>query len=73
MLFPQLSGYPLVDINMSFIFKILPPKIIIETFIFSFLEYNLIVYSSNLENLNMILFKCFNYPFNLLSKYIKYF
>ena len=66
MLFPQLSGYPLVDINMSFIFKFLPPKIIIEAFIFSFLEYSLIVYSSNLENLNMILylFKCFNYPFN---------
>ena len=66
MFFPQLSGYPVIDINISFIFKIIPVEIIIEVFIFSFLEYNIVFYSSNLENLNMILylFKCFNYPFN---------
>ena len=66
MFFPQLSGYPIIDINISFIFLIIPVEIIIEAFIFSFLEYNIVFYSSNLENLNMILylFKCFNYPFN---------
>ena len=66
MFFPQLSGYPIIDVNISYIFEILPLKIIIEVFIFSFLEYNIVFYSSNLENLNMILylFKCFNYPFN---------
>jgi len=66
MLFPQLSGYPYIDINMSFIFNLIPPEIIIEVFIFSFLEHDIIFYSSKPELLNMIMyiFSCFNYPFN---------
>ena len=66
MFFSQLSGYPIIDINMSFIFNLIPPEIIIEVFIFSFLEHDIIFYSSKPELLNMIMyiFSCFNYPFN---------
>ena len=66
MFFPQLSGYPFVDINVSFIFNLIPPEIILEVFIFSFLEHDIIFYSSRPELLNMIMyiFTCFNYPFN---------
>jgi len=66
MFFPQLSGYPYIDINMSFIFNLIPPEIIIEVFIFSFLEHDIIFYSSKPDFLNaiMYIFSCFNYPFN---------
>ena len=64
--FPQLSGYPLMDINMSFIFNLIPPEIIIEVFIFSFLEQDIIFYSTRPEVLNMVMFifSNLNYPFN---------
>ena len=64
--FQQLSGYPLMDINMSFIFNLIPPEIIIEVFIFTFLEHDIIFYSTRPEVLNMVmfLFSNLNYPFN---------
>ena len=64
--FSQLSGYPLMDINMSFIFNLLPPDIIIEVFIFTFLEHDIIFYSTRPEVLNMVMFifSNLNYPFN---------
>ena len=64
--FPQLSGYPLMDINMSFIFSLIPPDIIIEVFIFTFLEHDIIFYSTRPEVLNMVMFifSNLNYPFN---------
>ena len=64
--FPQLSGYPLMDINISFIFNLLPPEIIIEVFIFTFLEHDIIFYSTRPEVLNMVIFifSNLNYPFN---------
>ena len=64
--FPQLSGYPLMDINMSFIFNLIPPEIIIEVFIFTFLEHDIIFYSTRPEVLNMVMFifSNLNYPFN---------
>ena len=64
--FNQLSGYPFMDINLSFIFNLIPPEIIVEVFIFSFLEHDIIFYSSRPEILNMVMyiFSCFNYPFN---------
>ena len=66
MFFNQLSGYPFMDINLSFIFNLIPPEIIVEVFIFSFLEHDIIFYSSRPEILNMVMyiFSCFNYPFN---------
>ena len=64
--FNQLSGYPFMDINLSFIFNLIPPEIIVEVFIFSFLEHDIIFYSSRPEILNMVMyiFSSFNYPFN---------
>ena len=64
--FPQLSGYPLMDINLSFIFNLLPPEIIIEVFIFSFLEHDIIFYSTRPDVLNMLMFifSNLNYPLN---------
>ena len=64
--FQQLSGYPLMDINMSFIFNLIPPEIIIEVFIFTFLEHDILFYSARPEVLNivMFIFSNLNYPFN---------
>ena len=64
--FQQLSGYPLMDINISFIFNLLPPEIIIEVFIFSFLEHDIIFYSTRPDVLNMLMFvfSNLNYPLN---------
>ena len=66
MFFNQLSGYPFMDINLSFIFNLIPPEIIVEVFIFSFLEHDIIFYSSRPEILNMVMyiFANLNYPFN---------
>ena len=64
--FEQLSGYPFLDINLSFIFNLIPPEIICEVFIFSFLEHDIIFYSQNPEILNIVMyiFSNLNYPFN---------
>ena len=64
--FNQLSGYPFMDINVSFLLNLLTPDIIIEVFIFSFLEQDIIFYSNNPEILNtvMYIFSNLNYPFN---------
>ena len=64
--FNQLSGYPFLDINLSFLFNLIPPEIICEVFIFSFLEHDIIFYSQNPEILNIVMyiFSNFNYPFN---------
>ena len=64
--FNQLCGYPILDFNLSFIFNILPPEIICEVFIFSFLEHDIIFYSQNPEilNITMYIFSNLNYPFN---------
>ena len=66
MFFSQLSGYPYMDLNLSFIFNLIPPEIIVEVFIFSFLEHDIIFYSSRPEILNMVMyiFANLNYPFN---------
>lgn len=64
--FNQLSGYPFMDINMSFIFNILEPEIIIRTFILTFLECDIIFYSSTPFFLNMVMyiFANLSYPLN---------
>ena len=46
MFFNQLLGFPIIDINMSFIFNLIPTEIIVEVFIISFLEYDIIINSS---------------------------
>ena len=64
--FSQLSGYPFIDINMSFLFNLLEPNIIIKIFIFTFLEYDVVLVSSHPSLLNTLLyiFSNLNYPFN---------
>jgi hypothetical protein len=55
-----------MDINLSFLFNLIPPEIVVEVFIFSFLEHDIIFYSSRPEILNMVMyiFSNLNYPFN---------
>ena len=64
--FNQLSGYPLMDINLSFLFSLLEPQFVILTFILTFLEYDIIFFSAEPEILNMVMyiFNNLNYPFN---------
>ena len=64
--FNQLSGYPPMDINLSFIFNLLEPRTIIIIFIFTFLEFDVIFFSTIPEILNIIMyiFSNLNYPFN---------
>ena len=64
--FPQLSGYPLFNFNLPMLFNILPVDIIMQVFFVTFLENDIIFYSSNLEILNIVLyiFSNFNYPCN---------
>ena len=70
--FSQLSGYPIIDFNLSFIFNLIPVDIIVQVFIFTFLEYDIIFYSnqSRIVNLVMYIFSILNYPFNN-SKYFR--
>ena len=64
--FNQLSGYPIMDFNLSFLFSLLEPKMVILTFIFTFLEYDIIFFSAEPEILNIVMyiFNNLNYPFN---------
>ena len=64
--FKQLSGYPIFDINLSVLFNLLPTEIIVEVFIFTFLENDILFYSQNIELLNtiMFIFSNLNYPLN---------
>ena len=64
--FNQLSGYPIMDINLSFLFNLLEPQMIIRTFVLTFLELDVIFFSAVPEILNtvMYIFANLNYPFN---------
>lgn len=66
MRYPFISGYPLIDFNAYEILNILPVELIIKTFIFNFLEIDMIVFSNTLELLNVFLFFLYfiNYPCN---------
>ena len=64
--FNQLSGYPFLDFNISYIFELMSPDLIIKVFIFTFLEHDIIFYSSSPEILNTVMyfFANINYPLN---------
>ena len=64
--FNQLSGYPFLDFNISYIFELMSPDLIIKVFIFTFLEHDIIFYSSSPEILNAVMyfFANINYPLN---------
>ncbi len=69
--FQKISGYPLIDFNLSLLFNLLPPEVIMKTFIYTFLEEEIIFYCQNIETLNMILyiFSILNYPVNDINYY----
>ena len=60
----QLSGYPYVDLNLCELFNYLPLNMIIEIFVFSLFEPDMVFFSSNLELLNTIMYivLILNYP-----------
>lgn len=64
--FSKLSCYPIIQYNLSFIFMEMSPELLFEVFLFTFLEVDLLVFSENLELLNMFLFSLaqLNFPFN---------
>ena len=64
--FPQISGYPLMNFNLPLFFNIFPAHLIIQVFMFTFLETDILFYSSNLELLNLLMyvFSSLNYPCN---------
>ena len=65
----QLSGYPIFDYNIDEIFKFFQFEFIIELFIYTFLQQDLIIFYDNLEELNILLFSLYqlNYPLNYSS------
>lgn len=64
--FPQLSGYPLFNFNLAKLFDILSIELIIETFIYTFFEKDIIFFSEDIEVLNIVMyiFAQLNYPLN---------
>ena len=70
--FNQLSGYPIMDFNLSFLFSLLEPKMVILTFIFTFLEYDIIFFSAEPEILNIVMyiFNNLNSKIPLLGKFL---
>ena len=62
----QLTGYPNIDFDLYEIFNLLPLNLIIEIYILTFLEQSLLLFSSNLELLNTVMYimYMFNYPCN---------
>ena len=62
----QLSGYPNLDFDLFEIFNLLPLNLILQIYVLTFLEQNLLFFSSNLEILNIIMYimYMFNYPCN---------
>ena len=60
----QLSGYPYIDFNLCYLFDLIPINLFIEIFIFSIFEVDILIFSQNIENLNIILYiiLALNYP-----------
>ena len=66
-IFPILSGYPLMQFNLlKVLFSCLTPQLIIEIFIWTLLEKDIIFFSRNLEHLNLLMYSFINlnYPLN---------
>ena len=60
----KISGFPFFDIDISEIFKIIPVDLLIEIFIFSFLEIKINIFYKDLEYLNLLIYiiNSFSYP-----------
>lgn len=61
----QLNIYPYYDYNLVEIFRVLPLNTLIRVFILSFLDQELLIFSQNIEILNLTLYilSSLNYPF----------
>jgi hypothetical protein len=71
--FKYLSGYPLIQYNLAkVLFKTLSIENIINIFLFTFLEENIIFFSENIEFLTLTLnaFASFNFPFNDMQYFL---
>ena len=66
LLFTQLTGLPIIDINLHKIFYHLGAVNVIKLFICSFLEKDIFIFSTNLELLSLVIytFHTLNYPLN---------
>lgn len=62
----QLSGYPLVDYNLGHVFALLSVNFVLEIFLLSLFEIDMLFFSKNLELLNMVMYTIYilNYPCN---------
>ena len=62
----QLSGYPYIDFDLNELFAFFPINFILEIFLLTVLEQPILFFSSNLENLNMVMYIMYilNYPCN---------
>ena len=60
----QLTGYPYLDFDLSEIFNLLPINLFLEIYLLTVIEQSMIIFSSNLEILNMVMFIMYilNYP-----------
>ena len=63
---PQLNGYPVIDFNLSEIFKVFEASYIAELYLLFMLDLDMIFFSQNLELLNftMYIFSALSYPCN---------
>ena len=64
--FPKLTGYPLIQINLHRLVGFLSPQIVLKLFVFSLLEKDIMIFSSNLELISTTIFAflSLNYPLN---------
>ena len=63
---PLLTGYPYIDFDLFQIFNLFKINTVIKLFLLTFIESDMLFFSSNLEILNMIMYIMFilNYPLN---------
>ena len=61
---PKLTGYPYIDFDLCKIFNIIPIKEFIKIYIMIFLEVDLLIFSPDLEKLNIFMYilLILNYP-----------
>lgn len=61
---PKLSGYPYIDFHMYKMINLLPINVLLKIFILFYLETELLIFSPNLEQLNLFMFTlhALNYP-----------
>ena len=66
LIFHQLTGLPILDINIRKIFYYLGPQNILKLFLFSFLEKDILIFGSNIELISLVIYTFYSltYPLN---------